>query len=85
MVPKSLWGNGRTYSAHYQWLPANLAFSEDGTVHFTSYINNLHPNKYPHIYRAIEELIGLAIPAWEQLENAQGHNLSRFDVPLEAQ
>jgi len=54
------------WSAHYQWLPANLAFQDDGTVRFTSYINNLHPVKYEGIYRTIEKLVDRALPAWEQ-------------------
>ena len=55
----------RYWSKKYQWLPANLAFNDDGTVRFTSYINNLHPKRYPEIYRAIEKLIDVVIPAWE--------------------
>ncbi|KAK4239579.1 hypothetical protein C8A03DRAFT_14026 [Achaetomium macrosporum] len=55
------------WSTTYQWLPANLAFQEDGTVRFTSYINNLHPNKYPEIYRLVEKLIDTAIPAWDRV------------------
>ncbi|AEO69667.1 uncharacterized protein THITE_2091161 [Thermothielavioides terrestris NRRL 8126] len=74
VVPKD---NGRPYddgrqvkptywSKTYQWLPANLAFQEDGTVRFTSYINNLHPKKYPAIYTLVEKLIDKAIPAWDR-------------------
>lgn len=54
------------WSDNYQWLPSNLAFREDGTVKFTSYINNLHPTKHGEIYRAIERLIDSGMPAWEQ-------------------
>lgn len=60
LLPTSFW------SDTYQWLPANVKFTEDGTVKFTSYINNLHPQKYPHIYRTIEKLIEAALPAWDQ-------------------
>lgn len=59
-LPASLW------SDTYQWLPANIEFMEDGTVKFTSYINNLHPQKYPQIYRTIEKLIEAALPTWDQ-------------------
>ncbi|KAK4224486.1 hypothetical protein QBC38DRAFT_511743 [Podospora fimiseda] len=59
------------WSKNYQWLPANLAFNEDGTVRFTSYINNLHPNKYPEIYRVIEKLIDVSIPAWESVVDSR--------------
>jgi hypothetical protein len=59
-IPPHFW------SDTYQWLPANVAFGEDGKVKFTSYINNLHPNKYPDIYRTIEKLIDTSIPMWDQ-------------------
>ncbi|KAL8284851.1 hypothetical protein RB600_009335 [Gaeumannomyces tritici] len=54
------------WSDTFQWLPSNVAFHDDGGVRFTSYINNLHPQKYPHIYRALEQLIATSIPLWEQ-------------------
>jgi hypothetical protein len=50
----------------YQWLPSNVAFQNDGTVKFTSYINNLQPTKYPEIYRTIEKLVETVLPAWDQ-------------------
>ncbi|KAF2872638.1 hypothetical protein BDV95DRAFT_491920 [Massariosphaeria phaeospora] len=59
-IPLSYW------SDTYQWLPANVAFQDDGSVKFTSYVNNLHPTKYPAIYRAIEKLIEAALPMWDQ-------------------
>ncbi|RYP69563.1 hypothetical protein DL771_006078 [Monosporascus sp. 5C6A] len=83
-IPASLW------SDTYQWLPANMAFQEDGSVRFTSYINNLHPNKYPEIYRAIEELVGtVALPMWDQClatchrlkREGAGRTKSRFSLP----
>ncbi|KAK8057996.1 hypothetical protein PG994_008444 [Apiospora phragmitis] len=54
------------WSTTYQWLPANLAFRNDGTTEFTSYINNLHPARHADVYRIIEKLVDRAIPAWEQ-------------------
>jgi hypothetical protein len=59
-IPSNFWSNT------YQWLPANFAFQSDGSVKFTSYINNLHPNKYPDIYRTIEQLIEKSLPLWDQ-------------------
>ncbi|KAI4688005.1 uncharacterized protein J4E84_004933 [Alternaria hordeiaustralica] len=59
-IPPEYWFN------QYQWLPANLAFQEDGSVKFTSYINNLHPTRYPDIYRTIEKLVETSIPMWDQ-------------------
>jgi Protein of unknown function (DUF4246) len=60
MVPSQYW------SDTYQWLPANVSFQDDGTVKFTSYINNLHPNRYPEIYSTIEQLIERSLPSWDQ-------------------
>jgi hypothetical protein len=88
-IPSEYW------SDKYQWLPANLAFQEDGTVKFTSYINNLHPTKYPGIYRTIEKLIDTAVPAWDQCLTVHdsyrdvkipphGRQNSRFSLPESA-
>ncbi|GFP59158.1 hypothetical protein TASIC1_0012016100 [Trichoderma asperellum] len=77
----------------YQWLPANVTFRDDGTTEFTSYINNLHPEKYPAIYEAIEHAIDAALPAWDQClrENigykkntVAGRSESRFELITEA-
>jgi hypothetical protein len=59
-IPPEYW------SENYQWLPANVAFQDDGSVRFTSYINNLHPNKFPDIYRTIENLVETSLPLWDQ-------------------
>lgn len=59
-VPPHYWSNT------YQWLPANVTFQDDGSVKFTSYINNLHPNKHLDVYRTIEKLVETALPAWDQ-------------------
>ncbi|KAK0637448.1 hypothetical protein B0T17DRAFT_480833 [Bombardia bombarda] len=76
------------WSEEYQWLPANLEIQENGTVKLASYINNLHPKKYPGIYSTIEKLIGIAIPAWDHALGGQvivsetnDDCGSRFDLP----
>lgn len=82
-VPDKYW------STSYQWLPSNVSFQNDGSVKLMSYINNLHPTKYPGIYATIEKLIETAIPAWDQclLEYrffkhlGPGRKGSRFSVP----
>jgi hypothetical protein len=78
----------RTYwSRTYQWLPANLAFQDDGTARFSSYINNLHPKKRPEIYRLVEKLVDTAMPAWERIlgctapVDESGQPYKRFDLP----
>jgi hypothetical protein len=79
--------NRTFWSSTYQWLPANLAFQEDGTVKFTSYINNLHPKKHPEIYKLIEKVVDTAIPAWERVLSSKpvtGDDAKvqkRFDLP----
>lgn len=68
-VPYNGWYEGippNFWSDTYQWLPANVSFQQDGSVRFTSYINNLHPTKYPEIYRTIEKLIETSLPLWDQ-------------------
>jgi hypothetical protein len=58
--------NPSYWSTTYQWLPANIKFTANGGVQFTSYINNLHPTKYRDIYKSIEKLIEIALPMWDQ-------------------
>lgn len=78
-------GLGGYWSETFQWLPANLAFQEDGTVKFTSYINNLHPKKYPDIYRLIEKVVDMAIPAWDRVLSSTITPQKRFDLPPEVE
>ncbi|KAK0717648.1 hypothetical protein B0T26DRAFT_751682 [Lasiosphaeria miniovina] len=59
-IPKHFW------STFYQWLPANVKFTTEGGVQFTSYINNLHPTKYRDTYKVIEKLVEKALPMWDQ-------------------
>ncbi|KAK4039740.1 hypothetical protein C8A01DRAFT_36276 [Parachaetomium inaequale] len=54
------------WSTIYQLLPANVKFTGDGGVEFTSYINNLHPTKHRGIYTTIEKLVETALPMWDQ-------------------
>jgi len=83
-VPREYW------SETYQWLPANVSFQDNGSVKFTSYINNLHPNRYPQIYHTIESLVQTALPAWDQClamnvnynqVKATGRNACRLKMP----
>jgi hypothetical protein len=83
-VPPQYWSNT------YQWLPANVAIQNDGTVKFTSYINNLHPHRHRDIYQIIEKLIETVLPAWDQClgcpegkdeRDGAGRVNSRFPYP----
>ncbi len=58
-IPPGYW------SEKYQWLPSNVGFREDGSAQIKSYINGLHPTKYPEIYKAVEDAIDTAIAAWD--------------------
>ncbi|KAH7313734.1 hypothetical protein B0I35DRAFT_277891 [Stachybotrys elegans] len=77
------------WSSDYQWLPANVSLLEDGSVKFTSYVNNLHPGKYQDIYRTLEKLISKSLPAWDlclaQWERHEpesaGRTRPRFPIP----
>lgn len=59
----------RIWSTKLQWLPCDVSFinDTDNSVAIESYINNLHPEKYRPLYRVIESLISLSIPAWNQV------------------
>ncbi|KAJ4315637.1 hypothetical protein N0V94_005834 [Neodidymelliopsis sp. IMI 364377] len=72
-IPSDYW------SVNYQWLPSKV-FLQDGTVRFTNYINNLHPTKYPGIYRTIERLIETSLPMWDQCLTLAS-NLDQLDGP----
>ncbi|KAI0429081.1 hypothetical protein F5Y09DRAFT_311426 [Xylaria sp. FL1042] len=83
-VPLEYW------SDDYQWLPSNVTLHDDGSVRFTSYINNLHPTKYPEIYVAIEKLVEKALPMWDQClwsvtdyeeKKRPGRDNPRFSIP----
>ncbi|KAJ1722130.1 hypothetical protein LPJ53_003427 [Coemansia erecta] len=49
------------------WLPADIFVADDGSVEFRSYINNLHPIKYPKAYNAIAKVVSRCIPVLEQV------------------
>lgn len=76
------WGGMDHYSNNYQWLPANVAFQPDGSVKFTSYINNLHPTKYPEIYRTVEKLVETTLPLWDQCLGYQRAGRKEPRIPL---
>lgn len=52
------------YSHDFQWLPSDVKFDDEGKARFTSYINNLHPQKYSNMYPIIEDVIQATIPLW---------------------
>ncbi|KAK4221203.1 hypothetical protein QBC38DRAFT_139315 [Podospora fimiseda] len=60
-APKS-WGS-------YQWLPAEVAISPDGSAKVTSYINNLHPVEHKKLYPVLERVVAATVPLWEDTFN----------------
>ncbi|PNS15612.1 hypothetical protein CAC42_871 [Sphaceloma murrayae] len=57
---------GDVWSHKFQWLPAEVKWSETG-VTFTSYINNLHPIRNRPLYGVIEKVLSHAIPLWDEV------------------
>ncbi|TFK71823.1 hypothetical protein BDN72DRAFT_837201 [Pluteus cervinus] len=51
------------YSQKFQWLPCDVDISGE-RAKITSYINNLHPQQHPEVYRIIEDIITHLIPLW---------------------
>ncbi|KAK0624136.1 hypothetical protein B0T14DRAFT_517572 [Immersiella caudata] len=76
VVPPHYW------SDTYQWLPANLRFTDEGGVKFTSYINNLHPS-HRGIYTAVEKLVDVAIPLWDQCLRRHSGPRYRYQGPVQ--
>lgn len=61
---RDMWG--RPYEERrFQWLPAEVSVSEEGTCTFESYINNLPRDKFPVLYTALGELLSLCLPHFE--------------------
>ena len=53
-------------SDRFQWLPADVFVGTDGRVVFDSYINNLHPDRHPHLYAATAQLLQRMLPLFER-------------------
>ncbi|KAK1223148.1 hypothetical protein PQX77_013984 [Marasmius sp. AFHP31] len=51
------------WSDRYQWLPCEVTFRGE-QVAITSYINNLHPQRYAALYTVLEKIIARTIPLW---------------------
>lgn len=81
----SMQGTGTTdyWSNCFQWLPSDVAFSEDDGVKITSYINNLHPVHHNSIYPVIEKFIAKSVPAWDLvLSSYVNRGVSELRVPM---
>ncbi|KAK4456708.1 hypothetical protein QBC42DRAFT_351071 [Cladorrhinum samala] len=56
----------------FQWLPAEVAISDDGTAKITSYVNNLHPVHHKRLYPVLERIVTATVPLWEDTLNGFG-------------
>ncbi|KAK1752853.1 hypothetical protein QBC47DRAFT_348022 [Echria macrotheca] len=57
-----LWGS-------FQWLPAQVQVSADGSAKITSYINNLYPEHHKNLYSTLERIVAATVPLWEDCLN----------------
>jgi hypothetical protein len=65
------------YSTQYQWLPAEVQMYQ-GSIAFTSYINNLAYGDHGDLYEALAELVESSIPLWNQcITTTRGSNPQR--------
>ncbi|GME31037.1 hypothetical protein GTA08_BOTSDO13229 [Neofusicoccum parvum] len=55
------------WSNHFQWLPCDVAFTEEGKTRIGSYVNNLHPVREKVLYSLIERVMDAAVPLWEEI------------------
>ncbi|KAG5643500.1 hypothetical protein DXG03_000741 [Asterophora parasitica] len=67
-LPSPTGGDIYTVSPNLAFLPAEVTISTTGAVSFSSYINNLHPQKHADIYKQLETLLGTSfIPLFERV------------------
>ncbi|KAL3461167.1 hypothetical protein BJX64DRAFT_289546 [Aspergillus heterothallicus] len=54
------------YSTNFQWLPCEVALSENKECRILSYINNAHPIQHRKLYESVEKILTQTIPLWEK-------------------
>lgn len=55
------------FSADFQWLPCDIAFTDGRKSRIDSYINNLHPVKHKGMYEVLERIVDASIPLWNEV------------------
>lgn len=79
-------GTGDTdyWTKRFQWLPSNVAFTENEGVKIESYINNLHPVHHKSTYLVIERFIAKSVPAWDLVLSSfvRHGDVERLRVPM---
>ncbi|WP_031003466.1 DUF4246 domain-containing protein [Streptomyces sp. NRRL F-5727] len=72
-APEEAWRNPTDrYSKHefserFQWLPTDADVSDDGTVTFRSYVNNVHPDRHRELAAVLPDLVARMRPLWENV------------------
>ncbi|MFJ5708082.1 DUF4246 domain-containing protein [Streptomyces sp. NPDC093105] len=72
-APEEAWRNPTdSYSKHefserFQWLPTDADVSDDGTVTFRSYVNNVHPDRHRELAAVLPDLVARMRPLWENV------------------
>ena len=57
----------RYFSNHFQWLPFDIEFEDNGNARINSYINSVHPLEQRAVYPPIEKMIDASIPFWNEI------------------
>ncbi|KAL2818046.1 hypothetical protein BJX63DRAFT_419353 [Aspergillus granulosus] len=58
--------NPPAFSNKFQWLPCEVALTENKECRILSYINNAHPVEHRALYNTIEKILAGTIPLWEK-------------------
>ncbi len=72
-APERAWQNPTShYSRHefsekFQWLPTDVEVDGDGDVAFTSYVNNVHPERHRELAAVLPELFARLRPLFENV------------------
>lgn len=56
-----------TKSKKFQWLPSEFRVDDSGSVQISSYINNLHPQHHPALYKCIEKIFEKFVPMFSKV------------------
>ncbi|WP_327714623.1 DUF4246 domain-containing protein [Streptomyces sp. NBC_00490] len=55
------------FSEKFQWLPTDVDVSDDGSVAFRSYVNNVHPEAHRELVSVLPDLFARFRPLWENV------------------
>ncbi|MER6186665.1 DUF4246 domain-containing protein [Streptomyces sp. NPDC001652] len=72
-APERAWRNPTNqyskyeFSEKFQWLPTDVDVSDDGSVAFRSYVNNVHPEAHRELVSVLPDLFARFRPLWENV------------------